>query len=326
MATVRVIGDATIPDEFDEGGASSPSRVSLLEVEPDLVRWLSVEQRAAAQRFWLPVATVNKDDDVSALLEGPGRFGLLMLDGLVLQALQVGLRATLRLLGPGAVVPIAAAASSVGVGSASLLVPGRARLVLLGDEFLLAAHRWPWLMTCLHARMVEQSQRLAAQLAISQLPRVEDRVMAMMWLLADSWGRVTPAGIRLPLSLSHETLGSLVGAQRPTVTLALIKLAERNSLIKQNGDWLILEPPSPSASAKPLTAQASLADTAASAWVSPGDPEPAIREPQFRYEQTTRVSDRRRLAKQLVDQASDLCEHSRELRDRSREQRRLLRL
>lgn len=271
MATVEVTGDDTIQDEVDR--AFSPSRVSLLEVEPDLVRWLSIEQRNAAQRFSLPVATLNKDDDVSALLEGPGRFGLLMLDGLVLQVLQVGQRATLRLLGPGAVVPIAAAAGSVGVGSATLLVPGQTRLVLLGDEFLLAAHRWPWLVTCLHARMVEQSHRLAAQLAISQLPRVEDRVMAVMWLLADSWGRVTPAGIRLPLSFSHETLGGLVGAQRPTVTLALIQLAERNSLIKQNGAWLILEPPSARATAKPVTAQPSLSDAAASPWVSPGEPD-----------------------------------------------------
>jgi len=60
--------------------------------------------------------------------------------------------------------------------------------------------------------------------------------MALMWLLAESWGRVTPAGIRLPLSLSHEVLGGLIGSRRPTVTLALTKLAEQGSLTRQDDD------------------------------------------------------------------------------------------
>jgi len=44
--------------------------------------------------------------------------------------------------------------------------------------------------------------------------------MAVMRLLPEAWGRVTPAGIRLPLSLPTRCLGGLVGARRPTVTLA----------------------------------------------------------------------------------------------------------
>ena len=34
----------------------------------------------------------------------------------------------------------------------------------------------------------------------------------MMWLLAESWGQVTSAGTTLPLTLTHDTLGGLVGA------------------------------------------------------------------------------------------------------------------
>jgi CRP/FNR family transcriptional regulator, cyclic AMP receptor protein len=73
-----------------------------------------------------------------------------------------------------------------------LFVPVPTRLVLLGDQLLIAARRWPWIVTSLHARMLEHSERVATQPAIRQLPRVEDRIMALMWLLADSWGRVSP--------------------------------------------------------------------------------------------------------------------------------------
>ena len=62
--------------------------------------------------------------------------------------------------------------------------------------------------------------------------------MAGMWLLAESWGRVTPAGTRVLISLSHEVLGGLVGARRSTVTLAVSRLAERGSLIRQDDEWL----------------------------------------------------------------------------------------
>jgi hypothetical protein len=116
-------------------------------------------------------------------------------------------------------------------------------VVLLDERYLLATRSWPWLARALHARMSEHARRDRAQLAISHLPRVEDRLMALMWLLADGWGRVTPTGIRIGLSLSHEVLGGLIGAQRPTVTLAVGELAKRNVLIRQDEQWLIVEPP-----------------------------------------------------------------------------------
>ena len=213
----------------------------LLDIEPDLVRFLSEEQRAVAERFALPVVVAEIDDDVERLLEGRGAFGALVLAGLLVQAVSVDTQTTLRLIGPGGIAPIARQPRSIPSLAARLVAAARTELVLLAEEFLLASHRWPWLVASLHARMTEQSERLMTQLAISQLPRVEDRLMAMMWLLADGWGHVTPAGIRLDLALSHETLGGLIGARRPTVTLALNKLAQRNALIRQNQKWLILE-------------------------------------------------------------------------------------
>jgi hypothetical protein len=97
----------------------------------------------------------------------------------------------------------------------------------------------------------ERNERLATQVAICQLPRVEDRLLAIMWLLAESWGTVTSHGTRLPLALTHDALGGLVGASRPTVTLALRELAERGAMVRQSDGLLLLEgPPEPSVSPK----------------------------------------------------------------------------
>ncbi len=46
--------------------------------------------------------------------------------------------------------------------------------------------RWPGLLAGLHVHVAEQSERLAAQLVICQLPRVDQRLLAIMWLLAES--------------------------------------------------------------------------------------------------------------------------------------------
>ena len=62
-------------------------------------------------------------------------------------------------------------------------------------------------------------------------------------LLAEYWGHVTSAGTRLPLSLTHDALGALVGARRPTVTLALGQLVERGAIVRQERGWLLLEAP-----------------------------------------------------------------------------------
>jgi hypothetical protein len=63
----------------------------------------------------------------------------------------------------------------------------------------------------------------------------------MMWLLAETWGRVTASGVTLPVSLTHEALGALVGARRPTVSLALAELIERGAVVRQRTGWLLLE-------------------------------------------------------------------------------------
>jgi hypothetical protein len=52
--------------------------------------------------------------------------------------------------------------------------------------------------------------------------------------------------VTLPLNITHDAIGSLVGARRPTVTLALRELAEQGAVLRQDRGWLLLSRPEPS--------------------------------------------------------------------------------
>ena len=113
---------------------------------------------------------------------------------------------------------------------------------MLEERFAAVARRWPSVARALHERVAEQIDRAAVHTAICQLPRVEERLLALLWLLAERWGRVSQAGVVVPLRLTHEALGRLVGAQRPTVSLALRDLAEDGAVGRRDdGAWVLRE-------------------------------------------------------------------------------------
>jgi hypothetical protein len=76
----------------------------------------------------------------------------------------------------------------------------------------------------------------------AHLPRAEDRVLVTLRLLADRFGRVTAEGIVIPLSLSHDALGRLTAARRPTITLALRALRTADDIRQHSDGTLILTP------------------------------------------------------------------------------------
>jgi hypothetical protein len=96
-------------------------------------------------------------------------------------------------------------------------------IAVLDERLEVIAHRWPGLMTALVIRGADQTRRALLQQAISQLPRVEDRVLALMWSLADRRGIVRGDGVYVRLSLTHETLAP----RHPTVSLGLRGLSDR---------------------------------------------------------------------------------------------------
>ena len=83
--------------------------------------------------------------------------------------------------------------------------------------------------------------------AIAHLKRIDDRLLALLWCLAERWGRVSPDGVVVALRLPHRTLGSLVGARRPSVPTALGQLMARGEVERRpDGGWLLLgNPPEP---------------------------------------------------------------------------------
>jgi CRP-like cAMP-binding protein len=114
-----------------------------------------------------------------------------------------------------------------------------ARLALLDGRLQAIARHWPRLMGAILERAAQQTRNAFLQQAISQLPRVEERLLALFWSIADRQGVVRPDGVWLELSATHETLAHMVGAQRPTVTLGLTRLADSGLASAENGGWLI---------------------------------------------------------------------------------------
>ena len=171
------------------------ARVRLLEVDPDLGRFLSEEELTAARLVVVPTIAVGRDSaPMEEQLREHRAFAGMLLEGMVFERVQVGDQVAMRLLAPGDIISVEGGAPSLLVGQSSASAAPGSELVLLGADLLLAARRWPGLIRGLHQRYVQQAERLVTQLAVCQLPRVDQRLLAMMWLLAESWGRVTPSG------------------------------------------------------------------------------------------------------------------------------------
>jgi CRP/FNR family transcriptional regulator, cyclic AMP receptor protein len=76
--------------------------------------------------------------------------------------------------------------------------------------------------------------------AIAHITRVDERLLALLWLLAERWGRVVPGGVLVSLRLPHRTLAGMVGARRPSVTTALGQLMARGAIERrQDGAWVL---------------------------------------------------------------------------------------
>lgn len=99
-------------------------------------------------------------------------------------------------------------------------------------------------MVSFSARLLRRLHHAHHLMAISRLRRVEDRLLATLWHLAGIWGHVTPEGVHLPLRLTHRVLGEIVGAYRPSVTVAMQRLQDRGDLLRTPSGYLLSGDPS----------------------------------------------------------------------------------
>ena len=228
----------------DTSTPSTEPTVSLIESDQDFARAVPEEDRALAHRA-LTLRELQVGAGTTVLTTETGVVALLLLSGAVWREFHVGVARAPQLLPPGAIVLGEPDPGDLLMPQCRAVALTPARLAVLDRRFLLAATRWPALATVLTARLAEQERDLAVQAAISQLPRVDERLRMLMWHLAERWGKVGSDGIRVPLRLTHATLGRFVGARRPTVSLALTQLRERGVLDRDaDGSWVLLgEPP-----------------------------------------------------------------------------------
>ncbi len=224
-------------------------RIRLLEIDPALGRRLDREEfELARERLTPQCVDLDRGDWQPDLEEPPpGHLGYLVVDGLLIREVLVAGSRSIELLNFGDVVRpwLEDSASFV---DASWRVVAPVRLAILDAETVSRASQWPALLESIFDRGLRRARSLAVSSAVQNLRGVEERIEVLMWLLAEHWGRLEPGGtIFIPINLTHETLGVLVGARRPTVSTALSHLAESGSVEQVRGKgWRLRgEPPAP---------------------------------------------------------------------------------
>jgi CRP/FNR family transcriptional regulator, cyclic AMP receptor protein len=212
----------------------------LFDLDVDLADELDIRMRLAA-RPSVTATTFEEEPGQLGLAEwlavaSPGP-GLLVLDGVIAATVAVGDRMAAELLGGGDLI------QPWEYGDAELvcelgwraLVP--VRLAVLDGAFVQRVQPWPQIGAALLRRAGRRTRRLDVQRAIAAQPRLEVRLALLMWHLAARWGRVEPGGVRLSLPLTHQLLGRLISAERPSVSHALARLAQAGLLSGHGDDW-----------------------------------------------------------------------------------------
>jgi CRP/FNR family cyclic AMP-dependent transcriptional regulator len=234
------------------GSSDQQFCVRVLDADPELARRLDRSQALAARQQLvtgveclaagrrLPPRALSAHRDRALL-------GFLLLDGLLVRRVVLGGRHSVELLGAGDLVCTWRQDNDyVSVPfEESWRAVRETRIAVLDRQFELAVARWPGVLAELMGRAAQRFSSLALRLAIAQLPRLEARLLALLWHLADRWGTVGADGVTLSLRLSHDMLADLVCAQRPSVSIALKQLVERGLVTRRERGSLTLigEPP-----------------------------------------------------------------------------------
>jgi CRP/FNR family transcriptional regulator, cyclic AMP receptor protein len=219
------------------------STVPLLRVDAALREAVPPEERRFADRVLVVPRRDLPDGQWSPdMLVGDSArpFAALVLHGLVTHDVVLAGRSSANLLGPGDLFrPWRSADTSLPCDARWTATAGAA-IALLDERFTAAGRRWPGLSAVVYERLAEQLDDAAVRAAIVALPRVEERILALFWQLADRWGVVRPDCVVVRLALTHALIGQLIGARRPTVSLALQALTEEGLLRREAADtWLL---------------------------------------------------------------------------------------
>jgi CRP/FNR family cyclic AMP-dependent transcriptional regulator len=226
-------------------GESAPGQAAslqcLLDIDADLADELEAQVRPAARAAAIAL-TFETDSGrlplpewLSLTAHGPG---VLVLDGVLAVSVRVGDRIVAELIGTGDLIqpPLRKFEEllSCDVGWRAI---APSRFALLDHNFAKRIRFWPQINHALLRRAARRTANLNVQRAIAAQPRLEVRLALMLWHLAARWGKVERGGVRLPLPLTHQLLGRLVGAERPSVSHALARLATAGLVTGHGDEW-----------------------------------------------------------------------------------------
>ncbi len=216
----------------------------MLEFDPRLHTGLRADQRELAGRI-LHV-------DVIRLEVGPWQvppfeetlsFGLLIGSGILLRQLHLAGSSGLEPLGPGDLVrPWQSDATSFAESEFRAVTP--AQVAVLDRDFAMRAAQYPSVIANLIERATLRSRYLAIYAALCGQVGLRNRLLTLMWTLAERWGERRSGEVFIPLDFSHSTLAQLVAARRPSVTVALGELQREGLLDRVKTGWVVRgEPP-----------------------------------------------------------------------------------
>jgi CRP/FNR family cyclic AMP-dependent transcriptional regulator len=218
--------------------------VCLLDADPDICgplvpSQLNEARRAACARSVM-LRSGEQFREPDGLAESDDGLGLFVLSGLLCQDVHVAGGRSLELLGPGDLLSAGPLQDdSVVPVQSTWRVVQPSHLAVLDRGFVMRAARFPSIHIALTGRAGRRTHSLIVRLAIAQIARLSDRLLLLLWHLAERWGTVVPGKVLLSLPLSHAMLAALACAKRPSVTVSLHELAARG-LVTSSSQGFVL--------------------------------------------------------------------------------------
>lgn len=226
--------------EVADWPAVPAARVSLLDVDPELRDRLpgdAPQVQLSVPVYRLPRGPLPTPPERTA---GRAHLGYLLLSGLVMREVAVCGRPTVELLGPGDLLrPWPGDVLQLLPRTVDWSVIEKSVVADLGGGVAERLAGLPEVLEALIDRAVTRADVLTLQRSIAAHVRVDVRVLAFLWHLAERWGVVLPSGVRIDVPLTHAVLARMVGARRPTVTTALQRLMHLG-YVRRDGSVFVL--------------------------------------------------------------------------------------
>lgn len=222
--------------------------VRLLSEDKALARCVPAAERAAAEAQLVArtITVAPGELNPPAMAADASTFALLLTSGLLRADVDFAGRRTSETLVPGDVLLPHQPRPDGFRTQRRVTALSWATFALLDRRFMRVAAHWPQLMVELHQRLADQEHRIAVNGAIGQLPRTDDRILSAFRHLAFRLGEDATDGVILPVPMTHAEIGQMIGASRPTVSLALTRLATEGRLERRtDGSWLLHEEAEP---------------------------------------------------------------------------------